>query len=234
MAEPVAKPHILVVDDDDRLRALLSRYLRGQGFAVGTAADAVQARQQLGWFRFDLMVLDVMMPGESGLSLAGWMKKTLPFPPPVLMLSARSETEDRVAGLQAGVDDYLTKPFDPTELSLRIRAILRRVVTETPAARSVRFGDYRFDPASGQLQLGEAHVALTAAESALLKVLSQHLGQPVSRRALAEATGQETLSERSIDVQVTRLRKKIEAPEGRPQYLQTLRGAGYVLYGSNA
>lgn len=213
------KPHILVVDDDDRLRGLLHRFLTEQGFAVSTAADATEAREMLKLFLFDLMVLDVMMPGENGLSLAA----SLAEKPPTLMLSALSEAEDRIRGLEAGVDDYLAKPFDPTELKLRIEAILRR---SAPAV-AFTFGEYRFDSARRQLMRAEEPVALTSAEAAMLAALAAHLNRPVSRERLAELTGQS--AGRSVDVQMTRLRKKLDGA-----YIQTVRGAGYMLRGASS
>lgn len=217
--------HILVVDDDARLRALLSRFLRENGYAVTGAADAKEARELLAFFQFDLMVLDVMMPGESGIGLAA----SLGAAPPILMLSALTSADDRVAGLEVGVDDYLAKPFEPKELLLRIRAILRRATTPE-AAKSVFFGPFVFELATGQLLLGGAPLHLTTAEAALLAQLARVAGKPVTREALARALGMEEGNERSVDVQITRLRKKIEQPE-RPSFIQTVRGAGYLLQG---
>ncbi len=223
------EPHILVVDDDDRLRGLLTRYLREHGFTVTGAGDAGAARVLLKVFAFDLMVLDVMMPGESGLELAGSLK----VKPPVLMLSARSASEDRVAGLEVGVDDYLTKPFEPRELVLRIRAILRRSVKPKSGIRKVVFGDFAFDVERAQLTLLGEKVHLTSAEELLLKALASQPGQPVSRETLAGELGLDPANARGVDVQVTRLRKKIEAG-GRPHFIQTVRGEGYRLQGDAA
>lgn len=222
-------PHILVVDDDDRLRNLLMRYLCEQGFAVSQAADAAQARKLLEVFQFDLAVLDVMMPGESGLSLAGTLNNTLP----VLMLSALGETENRLEGLEVGVDDYMAKPFEPKELVLRIRAILRRAPKPSETTW-VTFGDYRFDTARQQLHGASGVIYLTSAEATLLSLLARAPNEAVSREALARGLGIEPGNERGVDVQVTRLRKKIEAEEGRPQHIQTVRGAGYQLTGTRA
>jgi two-component system phosphate regulon response regulator OmpR len=219
------KPHILVVDDDDRLRALLTKYLSEQGFTVTAASNAAEARDKLTAFIFDLLILDVMMPGETGLEFLQSFSSTTP----VLMLSAMGEAEDRINGLEVGAEDYLTKPFEPKELVLRIRAILRRTAAQKEKTSTVQFGDMRFDLSTGMLKRGEEVVYLTSNESAMLKLLAQSAGNPVSREELSKlmpGTG----NERSIDVQITRLRKKIEESEGKPLYLQTVRGAGYVLY----
>lgn len=224
MHEPVI--HLLVVDDDDRLRALLTRYLHEQGFAVSAAAGAEEALQLMAMFVFDLMILDVMMPGKSGLELAGMIRAEHRHLP-LLMLSARAEARDRIAGLSAGVDDYLTKPFEPEELVLRIQAILRRVAEQSPSV--VRFGAYRFNLQTRQLEKGNDPVALTTAEAELLNVLAGQAGKAVSREMLAAALGLAEGSERGVDVQVTRLRRKIEPEEGRAPHVQTVRGAGYML-----
>lgn len=222
------KPHLLIVDDDDRLRSLLKKFLSEQGFMVTAANDAAQARRIMEWFAFDLMVLDVMMPGETGLELLASLSRKPAAP--VLMLSAMAETDDRIAGLEVGAEDYLVKPFEPKELVLRIKAILRRSA-ESPKARSVSFGEYVFDMQASRLSRGSENVALTSNEAALLKLLAQQAGKPVAREALAAALPGAG-NERSVDVQITRLRKKIEESEGRPVFLQTIRGAGYVLYAS--
>lgn len=216
-------PHILVVDDDNRLRKLLGQFLRDHGFAVSTAADAKEARQAMDMFAFDAMILDVMMPGEDGISLAA----SLPVPRmPILMLSAKSEAEDRIFGLEAGVDDYLTKPFEPKELILRLQTILRRAGERKHPPADIQFGEYVYHPGANQLSKGGAPIHLTGMEAALLKALAECPGQPVSREALAERA--EIANTRSVDVQITRLRKKIE-PHDRPVYIQTVRGEGYAL-----
>jgi len=226
--------HILVVDDDDRLRELLRRFLADSGFRVTGARDAVAARTALAGIDFDLMVLDVMMPGESGIALARSLRDDAKRVP-ILMLTAMGEAEDRIKGLESGVDDYLAKPFEPRELTLRVNAILRRV-NEAPRASpggadaAIAFGRYRFDPAKGQLSAGERRIKLTEAEIALLKVLAERLGQALSREELAKLTGGSN-NARTIDVQVTRLRRKIEPDPRFPQYLQTVRGRGYRLTG---
>ena len=221
------KSHILVVDDDDRLRELLNKYLQEQGFLVTTAIDAAQARRKLAWFIFDTIILDVMMPGETGFellaSLSDAQKRS------VLMLSAMGEAEDRIKGLETGAEDYLSKPFEPKELVLRVKNILRRNAAQHEKSRIVQFGDFRFDVATSQLKRGEEHIYLTSNEIGMLKLLAENAGKPVSRDALS-AIMPGSANERTIDVQITRLRKKIEDSDGKPLYLQTVRGAGYVLY----
>lgn len=221
------KAHILVVDDDDRLRALLKKYLREQGFMVTAAADAAEARRLMGWFAFDLTVLDVMMPGESGVDLLQSMAEEEKGN--VLMLSAMGEAEDRVRGLEVGAQDYLVKPFEPKELVLRIKTILKRSSMERPRLLAITFGDFYFDFALSQLKRGEENVYLTSSEMAILKKLAENAGKPVAREELAKLMAG-VGNERAVDVQITRLRKKIEESEGRPMHLQTVRGAGYVLY----
>lgn len=223
-------PHILVVDDDDRLRELLRRYLSEHGFLVATAADAADARAKMQSLRFDLLVLDIMMPGESGLELAASLRGQSGFSTPILLLTAMGEPEDRINGLEAGVDDYLTKPFEPQELVLRIRAILRRVPQPVPqdVPDAVRFGMYRYDLQRQRLARDGEPVHLTTQEQEILTMLARHAGRPVSREALAQAGGV-AASERSVDVQINRLRKKIEEQAGKPLYIVTARGSGYVL-----
>ncbi len=222
-----AKSHILVVDDDDRLRALLEKFLSEQGFMVTAVASAAEARRKLQWFIFDVMVLDVMMPDETGLQLLASLDAGNRAP--ALMLSAMGEAEDRIRGLETGADDYLPKPFEPKELTLRIRTILRRQAALKEASRVVSFGDFAFDLTASQLTRSGESVYLTSNESAMLKLLAARAGSPVSREELAQSIPG-VASERSVDVQITRLRKKIEESDGKPLYLQTVRGAGYVLY----
>lgn len=220
------KPHILVIDDDDRLRTLLSKYLSEQGFLVTSAASASEARTKMAIFIFDLLVLDVMMPDETGFEfLATHQGEHIP----TLMLSAMGETDDRIKGLELGAEDYLTKPFEPKELVLRIRAILRRVGTQEEKSQIVQFGEYRFDLSTSQLKRGDEMIHLTSSEAQILKSLANQAGSPVSREEIsAYITGGG--SERSVDVQMLRLRKKIEENDSKPLYIQTVRGAGYVLY----
>jgi two-component system phosphate regulon response regulator OmpR len=228
IAPPLAeRPHLLVVDDDLRLRALLARYLGEQGHIVSTAASAAEARALMGPLAFDLLVLDVMMPGQNGLEFAESLRREQ-FTVPILMLTARSEAEQRIAGLEAGADDYLPKPFEPRELLLRIAAILRRSARPPEGPRPVRLGRWRFDPDRSELVSGGEIVRLTDVETSLLRVLAQAPGVIVSREDLVERS-RVPMNARSIDVQVNRLRRKIEADLRTPRYLQTVRGAGYVL-----
>ena len=227
--------HILIVDDDERIRALLGRFLRRNGFLVTMARDAAQARRLLAGLEFDLIVLDVMMPGEDGIALTRALRDRLDTP--ILLLTAKGETEDRIAGLESGADDYLPKPFEPRELLLRIGAILRRVpVAEVAQPKFLSLGMLRYDTEKGELWQGETPLRLTGTEQALLRRLAASRGQPVSRADLIEdlgrggAQGDETEnSERAIDVQITRLRRKLEVDPKQPRYLQTVRGAGYML-----
>jgi two-component system, OmpR family, phosphate regulon response regulator OmpR len=221
-----SEPHLLVVDDDARLRELLRRYLTDQGFRVTTAGDAAEARARLASIAFDLLVLDVMMPGESGLDLTRSLRRDGRLP--ILLLTAMAEPEDRINGLEHGADDYLAKPFEPRELVLRIRNILQRVPQPAPPVAEVRFGACRFDLARGELYRGGDAVHLTAAETALLAALARRPGEAVSREALSEEA-QFSGNVRTVDVQVTRLRRKIERDPKFPRYLQTVRGTGYVL-----
>jgi two-component system phosphate regulon response regulator OmpR len=219
-------PHLLVVDDDERLRALLTRYLGANGYRVTAAAGAAEARQLMKGLAFDLLILDVMMPGESGLDLTRSVRSGSQIP--ILMLTARGEPSDRIAGLELGADDYLPKPFEPRELLLRVGSLLRRVAPpEPPASGPVRMGEALFDPEGARLTKGGKPVKLTGAEAALLQLFAAHAGRPFSRTDLCKRLG--VSLERSIDVQVTRLRRKIEEDPKLPLYLQTVRGVGYVL-----
>jgi two-component system phosphate regulon response regulator OmpR len=219
-------PHILVVDDDTRLRGLLRKYLTDSGFRVTTAADAAEARARLASLAFDLIVLDVMMPGESGLAFVRALRPDSQVP--ILLLTAMGDAQDRVRGLETGADDYLHKPFEPRELVLRIQSILRRLPSEADGAPEICLGDCRFDLAREELKRGPDVVRLTTAEAGLLKALAMSAGAALSREELgrrcAIAGGL-----RAIDVQVTRLRRKIEPDPKLPRYLQTVRGKGYVL-----
>jgi two-component system phosphate regulon response regulator OmpR len=223
-----AEPHLLVVDDDLRLRDLLRRYLADNGFRVTGAADAAEARAQLASFAFDLVVLDVMMPGETGLALTRALRERAAPRVPVLLLTAMGEPEDRVNGLEQGADDYLAKPFEPRELVLRIRNILQRRLSAAPATVEIRFGNFRFDPSRAELFRGGDTVHLTTVETGLLSILAQQAGQPVSREELSQSAGFSG-NIRNVDVQMTRLRRKIERDPRYPRYLQTVRGTGYVL-----
>ncbi len=227
---PPDAAHLLVVDDDSRLRDLLRRFLEREGFRVTVAPDAVEARRLLKAMQFDLIVLDVMLPGESGLELTEAVRRERDIP--VVLLTARGAPEDRIAGFERGADDYLAKPFEPRELLLRIRTILRRLSAAAASAASagpVRLGDAVFDPARGLLTRHGEPVRLTSGEAALLAALAARAGETLTREDLAAALGQEDQGERAIDVQVTRLRRKIERDPREPAFLQTVRGRGYVL-----
>jgi two-component system phosphate regulon response regulator OmpR len=226
---PGGQPHVLVVDDDRRLRDLLTRYLSENGFRVTAAEDAQAARARLKSFDFDLIILDVMMPGESGLSLIQNLR--LESRVPVLMLTARNDAVDRIAGLEGGADDYLGKPFEPRELVLRIRTILARVNAAPPAPvqePEVTFGPFRFDVARIALTRDGAPVHLTTGEASLLAALARRAGEPVSRDSLRTESA-DCANNRAVDVQMARLRRKIEADAREPRYLLTVRGRGYAL-----
>jgi len=223
--------HLLVVDDDARLRALLQRFLSEQGFRVSTAPDAAAARASLAAVTFDLVVLDVMMPGESGLELAESLRRK-GREVPILMLTARGAPDDRVAGFEHGADDYLQKPFDPRELALRIRTILRRAAPPAPALLAqapVQLGARWFDAERSELRGPDGAVRLTGGEAALLAALARRPGDVLSREEIAAALGMPEAGERAIDVQVTRLRRKIEPDPREPRFLHTVRHRGYVL-----
>jgi two-component system, OmpR family, phosphate regulon response regulator OmpR len=218
--------HLLVVDDDERLRALLQKYLSTNGFRVSAAADALEARALMKGMAFDLLIVDVMMPGENGLELTKSVRGTSSVP--VLILTAKGEAEDRIKGLECGADDYLAKPFEPRELLLRVSALLRRAAP--PAAKGtseIRMGECAFDPGRGQLTRKGKPVRLTSSEAALLQLFAANAGRSFSRTDLCVRLG--VALERTIDVQVTRLRRKIEEDPKLPLYLQTVRGVGYVL-----
>jgi two-component system, OmpR family, phosphate regulon response regulator OmpR len=230
MSDPV--PHLLIVDDDERIRGLLRKFLARHGFLVSVARDAAHARRVLAGLEFDLIVLDVMMPGEDGVALTRALRESLDTP--ILLLTARGETDDRIAGLEAGADDYLPKPFEPKELLLRINAILRRMPDPEPegtAPKILHLGPVRYDIERSELTQNGAAIRLTATEVQLMRLFSQHLRQPVSRAQLVEDLGRDRgqAQERAIDVQITRLRRKIETDPKQPRYLQTVRGEGYML-----
>ena len=227
-----ADAHLLIVDDDERIRSLLQKFLMRHGFLVTTARDAAHARRILAGLDFDLIVLDVMMPGEDGLSLTRGLRETMQTP--ILLLTAKGETENRIDGLEAGADDYLAKPFEPKELLLRINAILRRmpdtrVADATPKVLSM--GAIRYDIERGELWQGEDLVRLTAPEIQLMRIFAAQPGTALSRSKLVEELGRDRgqAQERAVDVQITRLRRKIEDNPKQPRYLQTVRGAGYML-----
>lgn len=219
--------HILIVDDDARLAALLKQYLNDSKYRTTVAVSAEDARQKMIGLSFDLIVLDRMMPGEDGLSMASALRSgnSENKDVPILMLTAMAESADRIDGLEAGVDDYLTKPFEPRELLLRIEAILRRSSQET--VTNIRFGDFEFNITRGELVKSGNIVSLTTSEQILLKTLAMTAGVPISREKLSQSSGAQG---RAVDVQITRLRRKIEDDPKIPHFLQTVRGEGYVLW----
>lgn len=224
--------HLLIVDDDERIRSLLQKFLIRHGFWVSSARDAAHARRLLEGLDFDLIVLDVMMPGEDGIALTKSIREDRQTP--IMLLTAKGEAEDRIAGLEAGADDYLPKPFEPKELLLRINAILRRVpktedLEERP--KLLQLGPIRYDIDRGEMWRGEEQVRLTATESALMRIFASSPGEALSRTRLVEDLGRDKgqAQERAVDVQITRLRRKIETDPKQPRFLQTVRGAGYML-----
>ncbi len=221
----IEEAHVLVVDDDERLRALLQKYLSQNGFRVTAASGAGEARTLMKSVAFDLMIVDVMMPDETGLELTKSIRSRSQLP--ILMLTARGEPEERIAGLEGGADDYLPKPFEPRELVLRCAALLRRAAPPVQPHREIKMGAALFDPGRGELRRSGKRVRMTGGEAALLKLLAANAGRPFSRTDLCARLG--VTLERSIDVQVTRLRRKIEEDPKLPLYIQTVRGVGYVL-----
>ena len=224
-------PHILLIDDDIRLRELLHKYLSENNFRVTAADNAIVARGQMKRVYFDLLVLDLMMPGENGLEFAKSIRSTnnLSRDVPILMLTAMGETEDRIGGLEVGGDDYMIKPFEPRELLLRIKSILRRVPREDDLVQGkANLGAMVFDPARQELSQGDKIVGLTSGESNLLKILAERPGVVFSREDLSNYLALDS-GERAIDVQVNLLRQKIELDPKSPRYLQTVRGRGYIL-----
>lgn len=224
--------HLLIVDDDERIRGLLQKFLIRSGFLVSAARDATHARRLLAGLDFDMLVLDVMMPGEDGVSLTRAIRETSDTP--ILLLTAKSETEDRIAGFEAGADDYLVKPFEPKELLLRINAILRRMpepVETWTTPKLLALGPIRYDIERGELWRGDEQVRLTATEAQLMRIFSAQPGEAISRSKLVEDLGRDRSQsqERAVDVQITRLRRKLETDPKQPRYLQTVRGSGYML-----
>lgn len=234
-----AAPHLLIVDDDERIRGLLQKFLMRNGFLVTAARDAAHARRLLTGLEFNLIVLDVMMPGEDGLSLTRDLRRRMTTP--ILLLTAKGETRDRIEGLEAGADDYLPKPFEPKELLLRINAILRRVpMAQETGPKYLHLGPLRYDQDRGELWAGETLVRLTATEAALMRIFAARAGEVVTRAELIDELGRDRSAatgaddaanggDRAVDVQITRLRRKIEPDPRDPRYLQTVRGAGYML-----
>ena len=224
--------HLLIVDDDERIRKLIQQFLSRNGFFTTSARDADHARRLLEGLDFDLIVLDVMLPGADGITFTREHRQTRDTP--ILLLTAKGESNDRISGLEAGADDYLPKPFEPKELLLRINAILRRVpqsqeVIDVP--KTLTLGDIRYDIERGEMWRGEDLIRLTATEVQLMKIFATRPGEPVSRAKLVEDLGRDRgqAQERAVDVQITRLRRKIEADPKQPRYLQTVRGSGYML-----
>ncbi len=218
-------PHILIVDDDDRIRSLLKRFLKDHQYHATTAGSAEKARKLMDGISFDLLILDVMMPGESGFALTSSLRAVSNVP--IILLTARGQPEDRIEGLELGADDYLAKPFEPRELLLRIKNLLRRQTVDRSRQAEFTFGSCWFSPEKGELRRDSDIIRLTSGELALLRALVQKPGAPISRAALAEKTT--AALDRSIDVQVTRLRRKIEDDPRTPLLLQTVRGVGYAL-----
>lgn len=224
--------HLLIVDDDERIRTLLQKFLIRHGFLVTAARDAAHARRILAGLDFDMIILDVMMPGEDGLALTQSLRETMQTP--ILLLTAKGETENRIEGLEAGADDYLAKPFEPKELLLRINAILRRMpdtAAQDAVPKVLSLGPIRYDMERGEMWQGDDLVRLTATEVQLMRIFSAQPGAPLSRAKLVEELGRDRgqAQERAVDVQITRLRRKIEDNPKQPRYLQTVRGAGYML-----
>jgi two-component system phosphate regulon response regulator OmpR len=224
---PESLPHVLVVDDDERIRALVSKFLNENGFLAITAASAAEARAILQRFAFDALVVDIMMPGESGLDFTRSLRAGNDMP--VLLLTALGEGPDRIAGLETGADDYLTKPFEPRELVLRLQAILRRRPPKLADVAAFVIGRWTYDPQMNVLNAGDEVQRLTAVEGTLLRALASRAGQIVGREELATLCDMDDAGERTIDVQVTRLRRKLEEDSRLPRFLQTVRGKGYVL-----
>ncbi|MBL9047438.1 MAG: response regulator [Tabrizicola sp.] len=229
MMQPDA--HLLIVDDDERIRGLLQKFLIRNGFLVSTARDAAQARRILSGLEFDMIVMDVMMPGEDGVTLTRDLRKRIQTP--ILLLTARGEAANRIEGLEAGADDYLVKPFEPKELLLRINAILRRVPqprAAEPMRQVIHLGRVRYDVDRGEMWRDETQVRLTATEAQLMRIFAAAPGMALSREKLVgEAVRGDAAEARAVDVQITRLRRKIEEDPKAPRYLQTVRGEGYML-----
>ena len=230
IADYAALPHILVVDDDDRIRDLITRYLRDHGFLVTAAEDAAQAKTVLELASYDAMVVDVMMPGQNGMDFTQELREGSGALAdiPILLLTAMGEVDDKITGLTAGADDYLTKPFDPRELILRLQAILRRRPQYKTEIKKLRIGNWIYDAEQKNIQDGENIVGLTDGEANLLAALATKTGEVISREELATQCGLDP-DKRTIDVQVTRLRRKLGDDSAMPKYLQTVRGKGYLL-----
>ncbi|MEM7490686.1 MAG: response regulator [Pseudomonadota bacterium] len=227
---PNHQAHVLLVDDDERIRTLLQKFLVRNGYLTTAGRDADHARRLLAGLDFDIAILDVMMPGDDGVTLCAEIRETRDMP--ILLLTAKGETGDRISGLEAGADDYLTKPFEPKELLLRMKAILRRA-PQAPGAvpKMLQLGPIRYDMERGEMFQGQDPVRLTATETSLMRIFAATPHEPVSRTTLVEKLGRdgELSGERAVDVQITRLRRKLEPDPKQPRYLQTVRGEGYML-----
>ena len=226
-------PHLLIVDDDERIRSLLKQFLIQSDYLVSTAENAEQAGTLLSTIEFDIIILDVMMPGQDGITFTAELRKSKNITP-ILLLTARGETEDKIKGLEAGADDYLPKPFEPKELLLRINAILRRMPElkkDQMSPKTLNFGNLTYDVTRSELWEGNKQIRLTTTEIHLMKIFTSALGEPISRAELVTSLGTDVslAQDRAIDVQITRLRRKIEVNPSQPRYLQTVRGAGYML-----
>jgi len=230
--EDQSEAHLLIVDDDERIRGLLQKFLARNGFLVTAARDAAHARRLLGGLEFDMLIIDVMMPGEDGFALTKDLRRTLSTP--ILLLTARGDAADRIKGLEMGADDYLPKPFEPQELLLRVNAILRRMPKSdlgVAPPKTLHMADIHYEVRRGELWQGDTRIRLTGTEAALMKIFAAQPHEAISRSQLVDALGRNdgSAQERAIDVQITRLRRKLEADPKQPRYLQTVRGAGYML-----
>ena len=227
------KKHILIVDDDTRICDLLEKFLDKNGYLVSAVHSAEQARQILAGLEFDLIILDVMMPRENGIELTSRLREKNKTP--IILLTAKGDAEDRILGLEAGADDYLPKPFEPMELLLRIKAVLRRtgenLIYKDNINQILSFGEVSFDTERNELWDHQNLVYLTSSESKIMQIFSKSIGVPITRFDLIKAlrTNGKPMNDRAIDVQITRLRRKIERNPKEPRYLQTLRGIGYML-----
>ncbi|MDA0870665.1 MAG: response regulator transcription factor [Proteobacteria bacterium] len=220
------KKHILIVDDDDRIRELLREYLQNNNFYTTTAKDSLDAKKKISLLKFDLIILDIMMPGQSGLELTREIKEK--SDQPIILLTAMGETSDRVSGLETGADDYLPKPFEPKELLLRIKNILKRIKSGKNLNPVLKFGDIRVDLEKMSIKSKKGITKLNTAEKALLEKMILSVGQIFQRDQISQII--KLTKERAVDVMITRLRQKIEPDPKNPKYLQTVRGNGYVLW----
>ncbi len=228
----IDKAHILIVDDDNRIRNLLQTYLIGHQYVVSIAKDTTQARELLATFNIDLIILDIMMPNETGIEFAQILRQTSNVA--ILMLTAMGDVEERIAGLKSGADDYIAKPFEPRELLIRIEKLINRTKHLKKMLNNciIYFGQTEYDVANNTLSKNDIHIVLSSGESKLLNILIDNLGIAINRQELAKLCG--NINERSIDVQITRLRTKIESDQKKPKFIQTIRGQGYILFGTKS